>query len=80
MLDSRSAVTDIEFNEQITKQRIETLNQKFLALNVEATIVGHQIGPAVTAFDVKMDEGAQISQVRRVLGDLAVALGGFPMT
>jgi S-DNA-T family DNA segregation ATPase FtsK/SpoIIIE len=80
MLDSRSAVTDIEFNEQITKQRIETLNQKFLALNIEATIVGHQIGPAVTAFDVKMDEGAQISQVRRVLGDLAVALGGFPMT
>ena len=80
MLDSRSAVADIEFNEQITKQRIETLNQKFLALNVEATIVAHQIGPAVTAFDVKMDEGAQISQVRRVLGDLAVALGGFPMS
>jgi DNA segregation ATPase FtsK/SpoIIIE-like protein len=80
MLDSRSAVSDIEFNEQITKQRIEILNQKFMALGVEATIVDHQIGPAVTAFDVKMDEGAQISQVRRVLGDLAVALGGFPMS
>jgi DNA segregation ATPase FtsK/SpoIIIE-like protein len=80
MLDSRSAVADIEFNEQITKQRIEILNQKFMALGVEATIVDHQIGPAVTAFDVKMDEGAQISQVRRVLGDLAVALGGFPMS
>jgi DNA segregation ATPase FtsK/SpoIIIE-like protein len=80
MLDRRSAVADIEFNEQMTKQRIDILNQKFVALGVEATIVEYQIGPAVTAFDVKMDEGAQISQVRRVLGDLAVALGGFPMT
>jgi len=80
MLDSRSAVADIEFNEQITKQRVDILNQKFMALGIEATIVDYQIGPAVTAFDVKMDEGAQISQVRRVLGDLAVALGGFPMS
>ena len=80
MLDSRSAVADIEFNEQMTKQRVDILNQKFMALGVEATIVDYQIGPAVTSFDVKMDEGAQISQVRRVLGDLAVALGGFPMS
>lgn len=80
MLDSRSALADIEFNEQITKQRVDILNQKFMALGVEATIVNYQIGPAVTSFDVKMDEGAQISQVKRVLGDLAVALGGFPMS
>ena len=80
MLDSRSAVADIEFNEQMTQQRVETLNQKFSALGVEATIIDYQIGPAVTAFDVKMADGAQISQVKRVLGDLAVALGGFPMS
>ncbi|MEY3609917.1 MAG: translocase [Bacillota bacterium] len=80
MLDSRSALSDIEFNEQITKKRVEVLNQKFMALGIEASIVDYQIGPAVTAFDVKMAEGAQISQVKRVLGDLAVALGGFPMS
>ncbi len=80
MLDSRSALSDIEFNEQTTKKRVEVLNQKFMALGIEASIVDYQIGPAVTAFDVKMDEGAQISQVKRVLGDLAVALGGFPMS
>lgn len=80
MLDSRSALGDIEFNEQTTKKRQEVLNQKFIALGIEASIVDYQIGPAVTAFDVKMDEGAQISQVKRVLGDLAVALGGFPMS
>jgi S-DNA-T family DNA segregation ATPase FtsK/SpoIIIE len=80
MLDSRSALADIEFNEQTTKKRVDILNQKFNALGVEATIIDFQIGPAVTSFDVKMDEGAQISQVRRVLGDLAVALGGFPMS
>lgn len=80
MLDARSALSDIEFNEQTTKKRVEILNQKFMALGIEAAIVNYQIGPAVTAFDVKMDEGAQISQVKRVLGDLAVALGGFPMS
>ena len=80
MLDSRSALSDIEFNEQTTKKRVDILNQKFIALGIEASIVDYQIGPAVTAFDVKMDEGAQISQVKRVLGDLAVALGGFPMS
>ncbi|MFZ9139470.1 MAG: DNA translocase FtsK, partial [Bacilli bacterium] len=80
MLDTRSALNDIEFNEQTTKKRVEILNQKFLALGIEASIVDYQIGPAVTAFDVKMDEGSQISQVKRVIGDLAVALGGFPMS
>lgn len=80
LLDSRSAIADIEFNEQITKRRVETLNYKFEALGVDASITDFQIGPAVTSFDVKMDEGAQINQVRRILGDLAVALGGFPMS
>ena len=80
MLDQRSAVNDIEFNEAITKQRIETLNQKFIALDVEATVVDYQIGPAVTAFDIKMGEGSQISEVKRIIGDLAVALGGFQVT
>jgi DNA segregation ATPase FtsK/SpoIIIE-like protein len=80
LLDTRSALNDIEFNEQTTRKRVEVLNQKFLALGIEASIVNYQIGPAVTAFDVKMDEGAQISQVKRVLGDLAVALGGYPMS
>ncbi len=80
ILDSRSALNDIEFNEQTTKKRVDILNQKFMALGIEASIVDYQIGPAVTAFDVKMAEGSQISQVKRVLGDLAVALGGFPMS
>jgi S-DNA-T family DNA segregation ATPase FtsK/SpoIIIE len=80
ILDSRSALSDIEFNEQTTKKRVDILNQKFMALGIEASIVDYQIGPAVTAFEVKMAEGSQISQVKRVLGDLAVALGGFPMS
>jgi DNA segregation ATPase FtsK/SpoIIIE-like protein len=80
MLDTRSSLNDIEFNEQITKVRIETLHQKFMALGVEASIVGYQIGPAVTAFDVKMADGSQISEVKRIIGDLAVALGGFQVT
>jgi len=80
ILDSRSALNDIEFNEQTTKKRVDILNQKFMALGIEASIIDYQIGPAVTAFDVKMAEGSQISQVKRVLGDLAVALGGFPMS
>lgn len=80
MLDRRSAINDIEFNQQVTKQRVEILNQKFLALDVEATVVDFQIGPAVTAFDIKMAEGSQISEVKRIIGDLAVALGGFQVT
>jgi DNA segregation ATPase FtsK/SpoIIIE-like protein len=80
MLDARSSINDIEFNEQMTKIRVDTLHQKFMALGVEATIVGYQIGPAVTAFDIKMAEGSQISEVKRIIGDLAVALGGFQVT
>jgi DNA segregation ATPase FtsK/SpoIIIE, S-DNA-T family len=80
MLDQRSAVNDIEFNEQITRNRIDVLNQKFAALDVDATIVDYQIGPAVTAFDVKMADGSQINEVKRIIGDLAVALGGFQVT
>ncbi len=76
-LTSRTSGLDYEFNERVTLRRKEILEQKFAALNVDATIVGYEIGPSVTSFDVQMADGAQTQQVKKVLLDLGVALGGY---
>lgn len=80
LLDARSAVQDQDFNESITKQRVEVLEQKFAAMNVQAHVVGYQIGPSVTSFDIQMDDGAPTSQVKKVLLDLGIALGGYEVS
>jgi DNA segregation ATPase FtsK/SpoIIIE, S-DNA-T family len=77
LLTSRSNIQDYDFNESVTKNRIQILMQKFQALGVEADVVGYQIGPSVTSFDIQMHEGAQTQQVRKVIRDLGIALGGY---
>lgn len=80
LLDARSSVHDQDFNEAITKQRVSVLEQKFVAMNVQARVVGYEIGPSVTSFDIQMQEGAPTSQVKKVLLDLGVALGGYEIS
>lgn len=77
LLDSHEDPSHYEFNEQRTRERIDRIHAKFAALGVAATIVGHQVGPSVTSFDVKMNDNAQASQVKKILSDLGIALGGF---
>jgi len=69
--------THYDINERRTKERIDRIHAKFAALGVAATIVGYQVGPSVTSFDVKMNDNAQASQVKKILSDLGIALGGF---
>ncbi len=80
LLDSRSSVHDQDFNEAITKQRVSVLEQKFVSMNVQARVVGYEIGPSVTSFDIQMQEGAPTSHVKKVLLDLGVALGGYEIS
>lgn len=77
LLTSRTNGLDRDFNEAVTKKRVDILQQKFASLNVPANIIGYDIGPSVTSFDVQMAEGAQTQQVKKVLLDLGIALGGY---
>lgn len=77
LLDNHEDPTHYEINERRTKERIDRIHAKFAALGVAATIVGYQVGPSVTSFDVKMNDNAQASQVKKILSDLGIALGGF---
>jgi len=77
LLTSRQSAQDYDFNEQMTKKRLEILKQKFAAFGVPANVVSYQIGPSVTSFDIQMEEGAQVQELRRKVIDLGVALGGF---
>jgi S-DNA-T family DNA segregation ATPase FtsK/SpoIIIE len=77
LLTSRTSGLDYEFNERVTLRRKEILEQKLASLNVDATIIGYEIGPSVTSFDVQMADGVQTQQVKKVLLDLGVALGGY---
>ncbi len=77
LLTSRQSAQDYDFNEQMTKKRLDILKQKFAAFGVPANVVSYQIGPSVTSFDIQMEEGAQVQELRRKVIDLGVALGGF---
>lgn len=77
LLQSRDSTNEYEINERVTRERIERIHAKFQALDVSATVVGVQIGPSVTTFDIKMSADSQASEVRRIVPDLGITLGGF---
>lgn len=77
LLETRLNQEDYDFNAEMTTRRIQILSQKFASLGVDAEVVGFQIGPSVTSFDIQMHEGSQTQQVKKVVRDLGIALGGF---
>lgn len=77
LLQTRLNQEDYDFNADATTRRVHILSQKFASLGVDAEVVGFQIGPSVTSFDIQMHEGSQTQQVKKVVRDLGIALGGF---
>jgi DNA segregation ATPase FtsK/SpoIIIE-like protein len=77
LLETRLNQEDYDFNAEATTRRVHILSQKFVSLGVDAEVVGFQIGPSVTSFDIQMHEGSQTQQVKKVVRDLGIALGGF---
>ena len=77
LLETRLNQEDYDFNAEMTTRRVHILSQKFASLGVDAEVVGFQIGPSVTSFDIQMHEGSQTQQVKKVVRDLGIALGGF---
>ena len=77
LLETRLSADDYAFNEVATQRRVQILQQKFESLGVEAEVVGYQIGPSVTSFDIQMREGSQTQQVKKVVRDLGIAIGGY---
>ena len=77
LLETRLSTDDYAHNEVVTQRRVQILQQKFESLGVEAEVVGYQIGPSVTSFDIQMREGSQTQQVKKVVRDLGIAIGGY---
>jgi DNA segregation ATPase FtsK/SpoIIIE-like protein len=77
LLETRLSADDYAFNDVATQRRVQILQQKFESLGVEAEVVGYQIGPSVTSFDIQMREGSQTQQVKKVVRDLGIAIGGY---
>ncbi|MBR0294568.1 MAG: DNA translocase FtsK [Bacilli bacterium] len=65
-----------EQNVAVAEQRRLVINKTFESFGVGARCVSYTIGPAVTRFNIEYDYNVSVNQVKRVVSDIAVRLGG----
>lgn len=79
LLDIHEDADDAVKNEASCQARTDIINQTFTNLRIGAQVVGHTVGPAVTRFDVKPDDGVSINTVPKYIDDISMRLGGVPV-
>lgn len=80
---SLDLLNDYEENEEEKEKNIEVANQRVIVINktfesfgVGAKCVSYTIGPSVTRFNIEYDFNVSVNQVKRVVSDIALRLGG----
>lgn len=79
LLEYHENEEDMMKNDASTAERTEQINKIFSDMHIGAEVVGHTIGPTVTRYDVQTNASVSISQIRRVIEDISVRLGGVPV-
>lgn len=69
-----------EEEENINKERAEAntsiINQIFNDFEVGARVISYTIGPSITRYDIQTDANVSVTEVGKLLADVAVRLGG----
>mgnify|MGYP003290715048 CR=1 FL=1 len=79
LLDPHEKPEDAMKNDQSCRDRIALLTAIFEELRIGASIVGYTIGPSVTQYDIKLNEGVSVKIFDKMLGDISIRLGGVPV-
>ena len=63
-------------NERVAQLRLEKINQTFLQYKIGAQVISYTIGPSVTRYNVKMNEGVRVNTLSSVSNEISIALNG----
>ena len=63
-------------NQRIAQQRLEKINNTFSQYKIGAQVISYTIGPSVTRFNVKMNEGVRVNTLASVTNEISIALNG----
>lgn len=63
-------------NERVAQQRLEKINQTFAQYKIGAQVISYTIGPSVTRFNVKMNEGIRVNTLSSISNEISIALNG----
>ena len=76
LLDRHENPDDKFANDQSVQDQKLLLEAIFSELKIGAQIVGYTIGPSITQFDVKLNEGVSVKIFDKSLADISIRLGG----
>lgn len=63
-------------NERVAQLRLEKINQTFQQYKIGAQVISYTIGPSVTRYNVKMNEGVRVNTLSSVSNEISIALNG----
>ena len=63
-------------NKVLAENRLEKLNETFQEYKIGARCESYTIGPSVTRFNVRMNEGVKVGQLESVKNEIGLKLGG----
>jgi len=76
LLKDRGLHDGEEENIRVANERVNIINEFCKNFNVKASVVGYTVGPSVTRYDLKPEQGYSIKNFDRNLDDLALYLNG----
>ncbi|MDD6302627.1 MAG: DNA translocase FtsK [Bacillales bacterium] len=63
-------------NERVAQERLLKINRTFENFRIGAQVISYTIGPSVTRFNIKMNDGVKVNTLNGVTDDVSVALNG----
>ncbi len=63
-------------NENAAAEKAEKINKTFQEYKIGAQVISYTIGPSVTRFNVKMNEGVRVNDLTKVVDEVSIALNG----
>ena len=63
-------------NQKVAQERLEKINNTFLQYKIGAQVISYTIGPSVTRYNVKMNEGVRVNTLATISNEISIALNG----
>ncbi len=63
-------------NENAAADKAAKINKTFQEYKIGAQVISYTIGPSVTRFNVKMNEGVRVNDLTKVVDEVSIALNG----
>lgn len=63
-------------NQRVAQNRLEKINATFNQYKIGAQVISYTIGPSVTRFNVKMNEGVRVNTLSSITNEISIALNG----